>query len=674
MDRDTPYGPLHKSLTVHGRRVEVINPAAHLWTICSAGGSYSTLMHNALENRPPNMARPWRLALYSDEVTPGNVISHDNLRKAWAIYWGIIDISRRALHSEDAWLLLCLKRSSEVKEIPAGISAVMAACVEQFITGGAYDVTTVGWHLVFPNGSSCILWLRVEQFIQDDAAHKFVFHCVGASGTRFCLICQNIRARRKETLDLAVDDEVDDGDDAAREVAELAADEADVDARIARDELLVSDIITKEELHLATEASVHEALDKLDAYAADVAVERMTPQEFRDRQQALGFRHVPESILRIPRLRPHVQPTRQFAHDPMHVFAVHGVINIVLYCCLHLWEQQPLAISWATVRGYIERFWWPHSQGGGSTRPYDVLKDKRIKAHKKAKSFKCQASECIALLPIITLFALVVVMPLATDPEQIASCLVLKRLLEVVELVFGAARPPADVEAYARRIDAAVERFLYMFKNTFPVKFMVTKFHAMLHFGDELRRFGTLLSCFVHERKHIMVRDFCNTMRNTISFERSVMSNVVCQQLHDLGLADRFNYAVGLVNPRPATRELAQLLCDMLPEIDASAFTMAHIVRFNTWSTCAVGDAVLVQDGVGFCAGWVWKHASAMDVAMSLIQFGDLVAKDTEVGVATWRLQEKPAWVLADNILEVCIFSWEGPRSLRTLLPRAYRY
>ena len=40
-----------------------------------------------------------------------------------------------------------------------------------------------------------------------------------------------------------------------------------------------------------------------------------------------------------------------------------------------------------------------------------------------------------------------------------------------------------------------------------------------MHLGAELRKLGALLSCWVHERKHIFVPDFCNNMRNTIAFE-----------------------------------------------------------------------------------------------------------------------------------------------------------
>ena len=226
------------------------------------------------------------------------------------------------------------------------------------------------------------------------------------------------------------------------------------------------------------------SLGRLDSYKVrlDAGDPTMNAGNFKDRQQVLGFKYEPQGILRMPELRQHIRPTRQFAHDPMHVLAVHGVINIVLYCCLHLWEQEPLKLGWDKVHGYVQAFLWPSGQGGGSTRPRDTLKPKRVVSHRKAKSFKCQASECISLLPVIAVFAMMIVMPLASTPELQASCLILQRLWEIQDLVLGAARPMQDVEGYAQRIDDAVEVFLELFKATFLVKFMVTKFHAMLHF------------------------------------------------------------------------------------------------------------------------------------------------------------------------------------------------
>ena len=61
---------------------------------------------------------------------------------------------------------------------------------------------------------------------------------------------------------------------------------------------------------------------------------------------------------------------------------------------------------------------------------------------------------------------------------------------------------------------------------------MIPKFHWLLHFPAWLKRFRTLISCFVRERKHKMVKRYANDMRNTRtnfdehSYEKSIMAEV----------------------------------------------------------------------------------------------------------------------------------------------------
>ena len=151
-----------------------------------------------------------------------------------------------------------------------------------------------------------------------------------------------------------LDDDVEEQD----EISELAnADELAIDDRARRDELLVSDVITKADLHLASDENVEDILDRLAGYSAMVDTHAMTQARFDDLQQANGFKHEPRGLLRIPDLKRHLQPTRQFAHDPMHVLAVHGVINVCMYLCINAWTLQPLGLSWETVRGYLDSFY-----------------------------------------------------------------------------------------------------------------------------------------------------------------------------------------------------------------------------------------------------------------------------------------------------------------------------
>ena len=114
------------------------------------------------------------MALYADEVTPGNVLAHDNLRKLWVLYWGVLELSQPSLYNEDAWFLLSAKRTSEVVKIPGAISALIASALKLFFSGAANDLSTVGMLLEFPDGHSARVWFELDQIIQDDAAHKFI--------------------------------------------------------------------------------------------------------------------------------------------------------------------------------------------------------------------------------------------------------------------------------------------------------------------------------------------------------------------------------------------------------------------------------------------------------------------------------------------------------------------
>ena len=56
-----------------------------------------------------------------------------------------------------------------------------------------------------------------------------------------------------------------------------------------------------------------------------------------------------------------------------------------------------------------------------------------------------------------------------------------------------------------------------------------------LHLGEFLRRHETLLSCFAHERKNLLVKRFGNPINNfNQSFEKSILSDIIHVQLREL--------------------------------------------------------------------------------------------------------------------------------------------
>lgn len=95
---------------------------------------------------------------------------------------------------------------------------------------------TIGFDLTFPNMETIHVWLVIELVIQDMAAHKYVYSCVGSSGNKFCCECLNIRASKSLTHN---------GDG---------------------EQLLVSSVIKTNQLHLARDSDLHEAVDILASF------------------------------------------------------------------------------------------------------------------------------------------------------------------------------------------------------------------------------------------------------------------------------------------------------------------------------------------------------------------------------------------------------------------------
>ena len=104
--QQTPYGPLHRQLEVQpvagsSLNLEIQSPQAILYHAASVSASLSGLLRRAAVAKPPGFGNPWRLILYGDEITPGNQLAYKNERKAWGIYWSLLEFGSAALSHED---------------------------------------------------------------------------------------------------------------------------------------------------------------------------------------------------------------------------------------------------------------------------------------------------------------------------------------------------------------------------------------------------------------------------------------------------------------------------------------------------------------------------------------------------------------------------------------------
>ena len=86
----TDYGPLYQTIDMipapHAKpgetpKLNFIHPLALLSVLLSTCAGFSAYVEELHTACPSSHEAPWGLSLYSDEVTPGNQLSHNNKRK-----------------------------------------------------------------------------------------------------------------------------------------------------------------------------------------------------------------------------------------------------------------------------------------------------------------------------------------------------------------------------------------------------------------------------------------------------------------------------------------------------------------------------------------------------------------------------------------------------------------
>ena len=637
-DTMTPHGPLHVWRDIPPanpsdppQRIRLAHPLAMLWLAYATCAGFAAFIDAVHDPNPSSVDRPWNLVLYADEVHPGDQIGGKKARKLQAVYFSLLEFGCAALSHEDMWFTMATTRSLKVTLMAGGMAAVFGMILKElFIVGGLAEVG-----LVLNRAGQPLkrIYIRLGCFIQDGAAHKSTFHCKGESGTKLCVLCRNI---------FSVKSQICDEDGAA---------------------YLQCNVRRKRDLDKATSAELRETVRRLEAH-------RLVDDDntFTQREQALGFVYSPYSLLSDSTLDPYLKVADQFLHDWMHMMFVTGVWNLVtnLLCeTMRVINNQ----FYGVVRGYLRSWHWPSRLK--ATSLHELFADSQRQKNADADHFKCSASEGLSLYSVLRHFVEVVIIPTG---ECRGQCTAYVCLCAVIDCLVGSARGLVS----PRNLEKAVEKFLDAFDAAWGMDFSTPKFHWMLHFGDHLRLLGYLVSCWSLERKHKIPKRYGTDIRNTTTYDSSLIHEVSCDHLSKLDNPDTFKFLkVGLINPRPATKKLLEFvrvaLALSVEQWNAIAVRMSSQCRVSKHNVCSVKDVVLVDtnssgDGsTTIAAGEVWACLEIEGEVVFILTIWTLIAKIH--GAATWRVALNPEMFPASSVLESLVWAKHAPGEVKTLLP-----
>ena len=365
----TPYGPLHQKVLVGKYKIEIQNPFAMYWQVCKTSESFSTMMLGTLHRCGNDIAHPWSLIFYTDEVTPGNQLRPENERKLQCAYWSIMEFGPAVLANEDAWMEITCVKSTTVKVMPGNMSELCAALLKVFFSKTSHNMETTGILLELSNGTTVRIFIKFDMKLADESALHMFWGCKGSSGLKCCLRCQNcFDANNKRNIVRA-------------DTTGLAVDHTCCDP-------------TK--FIPATKASIMNILNHLRTQKL-----LLENRQFKSLETDLGWNLIPTGVMLDPDLAPIMDPAEQNSFDPMHVYFVGGVFNVHVGVMMH--ELKPYQITYEKLHEYASLWHWPARVNVNTG--VKALDASRAKGSWKAWQFKASASEGISIVPVLAHYA-----------------------------------------------------------------------------------------------------------------------------------------------------------------------------------------------------------------------------------------------------------------------------
>ena len=346
-----------------------------------------------------------------------------------------------------------------------------------------------------------------------------------------------------------------------------------------------------------------------------------------------------------------------------------GVFNILMFLVL----MSIAAVTRSTVpgfnafdnfNGYLKTWTWPKSLKFNPTRE-DLFSGQRVQSHKAAGQIKCSASQGISLTPIFALYVQLIVMPMGCQCE--VACKVALALCDLIEALLATQARLTTPDQLRSR----VRTLLRCCVNAGYEESFVPKFHWLLHLPDHLQRFGMLVTCWVHERKHKAVKRFAADIKNHTVYSKSVLREVLTQQLWSMRQDCAVILSNILVMPTRAPAAARDYIQEAL-QTDAEVHLSVE-AKLGSGATAHSRDVVLIasRDGINFVAGHIERFVSVDAVGdFAMVSSYVLESSDENTGCVIWTIADTAATLVnLSLVLAPCVWSKLSPSRIRILVP-----
>ena len=421
--------------------------------------------------------RQLTLVLYHDSVTPGNVLQPNPERKSTLIYCSFAELGSW-LSKESCWLTIGLVTDASLAKISDGMSALMCKIMERLAEPGN----------LLHSGASFVLEEQVWQiivrnvcFVADEAAIKQTWSNKGASGLRPCLFCQNVVKIRTETEVVAPFIHLSDG--SYTEFQQMS--DADV--------FLLADNISE---IMARGASIKKV------------------------QKFSGLTYAPNGLLWNRNVRGLLGPNCA-NFDPMHIYFSSGIFGYetaMLFDEIEaLHKNNQCMISAEHFVQFVSSIW--------ETPALPSCQRSIASERKRAASLVIKdrgtASQQLGMWPLLDCFVRTSFVGHLGLKPKVDSYL---QLCAVIRAVRRAKECPLQSDIQILDLQRT---YMQLFVAAYGRKAARPKHHYQFHLGKQALRWGTMLDCWVTERKHRAFKKVTTLLGRNQRFEIEALSMLI---------------------------------------------------------------------------------------------------------------------------------------------------
>ena len=279
---------------------------------------------------------------------------------------------------------------------------------------------------------------------------------------------------------------------------------------------------------------------------------------------------------------------------------------------------------------------------------------KKATSHKNNQKISCQASEILAMFPVVRHFAYTIVQPRGHCPEASLALLAMAMAMHDGN--------QAGVTTRASLLDA-MEDAIDRFTKAFDIP-LIKKWHCMLHLPDSMERHGLLPNCFASETKHVQIGALATNLQNQNHFEKHLLGQVVAKEISLLDQPNLFSRS------KPGFQESAGQF-EFIPETPVDQALCSHFAKIRG-ATCSSGDVVLYHVGNHVHPPWqvaeIKLHFDFQGHAATLVNAWGLKEYLPSKQYATCSLSTNMGFIPTGDILASVIWS-KNTIDAKVLLP-----